>query len=389
MEKILFFSSQKTEYPILNSLFEKYSVQTVTNLSKKNFDSIIKSFQPQTIIFDEHIPLKVVKNIVNKYPFIPCNVIGEIGDPQKLEKFLELGINLIKLPITEKELEKILSNIMWFSLSKPDLWQQEVNLSLVERKRRWLLNGIKVLIVGVIILTTFFLSNKAYNNIIKKNAEQKIYFEINLPYVTPSDITFLEKSYLISDWNIKNIFQHEVDTDKMVRMFIPEQKFNSITSYTRNRDEYIFTSSIFVDKIYIYRYPDFDLPFKEIVPRTNLSIMAMYADKNKLFILDNKKVLYEFKLEEDFSITQVSSYTITDFYPVDIFVYNNYLYFLDDKNVLYKFTYPELEKISEIYLKTFFQEEKPLVSFAINNKWLYLLNEQEKKMYKISNKILM
>ncbi|MFQ3675558.1 MAG: hypothetical protein SNJ64_03340 [Endomicrobiia bacterium] len=388
MEKILFFTSQKNEYPVLQIVFNKYQTQTIT-LPKKDFDSVIINFQPQTIIFDEHIPLKIIKKIVRKYPFVPFNVIGELTDPVKLEKLLALGVNLIKLPITEKELETIFSNIMWFSLSKPDLWQQEVELSVLERRDKILYYGIKILVIIIIIVGTFFLANKTYNSVINKQSVQKIYFETVLPYVTPSDITFLDKSYLISDWNIRNIFQHDIETDKMMGMFVPEYKFNSIASYVSGKERYIFTSSIFVDKIYVYKYPDFEFPEKEIVPIQNNTIISMHIDGNKLFILDNKKNLYEFMIQDDFNILLLSSSTITEFLPVDIFVYDSHMYVLDDKNILYKFIYPELEKVSVIDLNTFFAQENQIISFAINDKWLYLLNERDKKSYKISNKVLM
>ena len=115
----------------------------------------------------------------------------------------------------------------------------------------------------------------------------------------------------------------------------------------------------------------------------------MHIDNNKLFILDNKKNLYEFIIQDNFNILLLSSNTITEFLPVDIFVYDSHMYVLDNKNILYKFVYPKLEKVSVIDLKTFFSDEKHIVSFAINEKWLYLLNERDKKNYKISNKVLL
>ncbi len=388
MEKILFINSTKTEFTILQGLFNKYQTKVIT-LPVKDVEKIVLDFQPQTILFEENVPIKIIKKIVNKYPFIPLSIIGELNDPVKLEKILDLGLNTIKIPATEKEIETIFSNIMWFSLSKPNLWQQEVELAGLEKRNKKFFLGIKIIttILFATILVVFI--TNIYNISLAKKVESKMFFEISLPYVTPSDITFLDNTYMVSDWSIKNIFKHDVSTDEILQMYVPEHKFGTITSYVYDKENYIFTSSNFVDKIYVYKYPDFDSPVKEILPLKDVAILAMNVYNNTLFILDNEKKLYSFKIQENFDTVLNASFTLKEFFPIDTFFYNNHIYFLDNKNLVYKLSYPDLKTVSIIRLSQYFGEDKHFVSLAMNDIWFYLLNDRDKKIYKISNKILL
>lgn len=387
MEKILFFTSQKSSYPELEEGLKKYQSQIVKYIPK-NSTKVILEFQPQTIVFDEFIDVKEVRKIVRRFPFVPVSVIGELNDPKTLERFLSLGINTIKVPVSQKEIEKIFSNILWFSLSKPQLWEEELKLVDVEKKNKFLSIGMKVGVVMVVVFFSLVVANNIYFSYVEKKSENKFLLEVPLPYPTPSDISFLNGNYLISDWSIKNIFLHDNKSDNMVNMFVPENKFNSISIYRQGNEIYVFTSSVFANKIYVYRYPDFDSPVKEIIPIGKTTIMSLDVEDDTLFVLDNNRVIYELKLEEEFNWVLVSSFSITAFFPVDIWVYNRNLFVLDEENVVHKFSYPEMIETTRIDFSHFFGKDKSFVSFGIDNNWFYLLNEKEKKLYKITRKVL-
>ncbi len=384
--KLLLFYSRKQEIHIPQNVTSNFQTKIVP-ISYYEIKKTVPEFQPQVIIVDEFVNLKFIKKILSLYPFVPVAIIGEFTEnPTIAEKSLSLGVTVIKLPVSDYELETILVNLSTYSLAKKELWQEEYSLSISERKKKILFLIAKIVGIIISVGTLFFASSMLYNYTLSSGA--KLFKELNLGYLTPTDIALLNNSYIISDWSIKNLFEYTGSDDNLINMYIPENKFNSITSFSKFTSQYVITSSVFDDKIYIYQYPDFSRPIKNVVLLANTSVISLHYHNNNLYLIDNKKGFYIFRFDSIDNIVFLSSTTIKDFFPIDVFVYNDKIYFLDTENKIYKYD-KELKLSAIIDLGTFFVEKQKFVSIAINDRWIYLLAEKEKKGYKLPTKILL
>ena len=140
MQKILIISFKEEPQSFLPQKFiSEFQIKIVhENYSFKQLIEEIIKFKPQLIIVNEFIPIKSLEKICKIYNFIPICCIGKIEEENKLEKFLELGITLIKIPKSEDEIVSTIKNVLWFSLAKEELWSKEYELARYEKKKEML-----------------------------------------------------------------------------------------------------------------------------------------------------------------------------------------------------------------------------------------------------------
>lgn len=375
-EKLLFIYSEKIKIDLPKSLLEEYQIRTVVFNSK--LTKIIIEYKPQIILIDEFVPLRIIKSIYNKFKFIPIVVVGYFEKPSKAEKFLELGINLIYLTQSESEIISTIKNLLWFSLSKQELWEQEYIISKYELRKDRILNIAKVFFKTLVVFTLLVGVPKLYNFV---SSFKKFFYEIDVGYINVSDISIVSEKYILNDWTIRNLFEYEKSTDKLIKMYTPQEQLNSLSI----NNNYVVGFSMFTNKVYLYKYPEFSLITAEELLK-NATILSIYIDdSNHLYLLDNKKILYEFIIKDNKFIF-VSSNEIKEFFPIDIVVQQENIYLLDDTNNIYILDKNTLKKEKTIILSTFFDPKYyKFSSFGINDEWLYLVSEKEKKIIKINN----
>ncbi len=380
-KKILFIYSNKTQIELPQKLFTEYQVRTAVK-NKYTVDTILQ-FKPQVLIFDEFVDTKYVSFILNRFKFIPICVIGYFENIKKLEEFLQLGVTVINLS-QQQELEIIsaIENLLWFSLSREELWDEEYKLS----KNEFLLSKIKFFLgfflLAVIISSLFYFTPKLYSMLIKP---KPIFYEVDFKYLSPSDVASLGDVYIINDWTVKNLFEYN-EKDELLKMYVPEQQFNAISI---NNLGYVAAASMYSSKVYLYKYPNFSVTVAT-VPFNNV-VMALNFDKdNHLYILDNKRTLYEYIITENFQeLVLISSFVISEFFPIDIYVEDKSIYFLDNENNIYKFDKEQKKIVTRIILNKFFDiNQIKFTSFLIDKNYLFLISEKSKKGFKLPKNIL-
>ncbi|MEM4368504.1 MAG: hypothetical protein QXO21_05805 [Candidatus Anstonellales archaeon] len=289
-EKLLFIYSEKIKIDLPKGLLEEYQIRTVVFNSK--LTKIIIEYKPQIILIDEFVPFRIIKSIYNKFKFIPIVVVGYFEKPSKAEKFLELGINLIYLTQSESEIISTIKNLLWFSLSKQELWEQEYIISQYELRKDRILNIAKVFFKTLVVFTLLVGVPKLYNFV---SSFKKFFYEIDVGYINVSDISIVSEKYILNDWTIRNLFEYEKSTDKLIKMYTPQEQLNSLSI----NNNYIVGFSMFTNKVYLYKYPEFSLITAEELLK-NTTILSIYIDdSNHLYLLDNKKILYEFIIKDN------------------------------------------------------------------------------------------
>lgn len=380
-KKILFIYSKKTQIELPQKLFTEYQVKSV--FKDNNTYNIILQFKPQLIMFDEFVSTKYVNFILSNFKFIPICVIGHFEDVKKLENFLKLGVNVINLS-QQKELEILstVESLLWFSLSREELWDGEYELS----KKEIFLSRIKffleLILLIISIFTIFYFTPKLYGVLIKP---RQIFYEVDFKYLSPSDIISIGDGYIINDWTIKNLFEYDAK-DELLKMYIPEQQLNSISM---NEHGYVAGVTMYSNKIYFYKYPNFSVVIGS-VSCDNVVLSVNFDQKNHLYILDNKNTLYEYIVTNDFhKLILISSITINEFFPIDVYTEENHIYVLDNTNNLYKLSKSDYKIISKIILSKFFEPNQiKFTSFAINKNWVFFISEKSKKGFKFPKKLV-
>lgn len=378
-EKLLFIYSEKVKIDLPKSLFEEFQIKVITY--KLQLVKTIIEYKPQIILIDEFVPFRKIKSIHNKFRFIPIAIIGYFDKPSKAEKFLELVVNLINLSQSEGDIVSTIRNILWFSLSKQELWEQEYEISKYELRKEKILDISKSFFRILIALLLLIGVPKLYNFVASL---KKFFYEIDISYINVSDISIVGEKYLLNDWTIKNLFEYEEATDKLIKMYTSQEQLSSLSV----NDNYMVGFSVFTSKVYLYKYPEFLLLTAEELLK-NTTILSIYIDEdNHLYLLDNKKVLYEFVIK-DKRFQFLSSFEIKEFFPIDVVVHQGYIYLLDNSNNLYVLNKNNYKKEKTIILSTFFEPKQyKFSSFGISSKWLYLVSEEDKKIIKINNEFL-
>jgi hypothetical protein len=391
MQKILIISSDNNilNSPLMQKINSEYQTEFILNPSKiKQVDSIILQSKPQLILVDEFVPLNIIRHIVKKYSFIPVCAIGKFEKEDKLEKILKLGITIIRQPFDENEFILNVKNMLWSSLAQVELWEKEYEISKREIKKERVFFLFKYFALFFFFVIIIFTSSKVYNYV---SVNKELYEVVDLKYINPSDIVIFEDKYIINDWSIKNLFEYSQKDDVIVGMLVPEGKFNAIAIEEKNK--YLFASSAFDKNLYVFKYPNFENLVSSSELIRDAGIISLFVDsKQNLFVLDNKKILYKFDVSNIEKILLISSYTINDFFPIDVIAFENYLFFLDNENKIYKIreNNGNLETEGIIILSLYFPKSlNQFSSFAIGEEYLYLLNEKEHKVYKLPKKILL
>ncbi len=388
MQKILIISFKEEPQSFLPQKFiSEFQIKIVhENYSFKQLIEEIIKFKPQLIIVNEFIPIKSLEKICKIYNFIPICCIGKIEEENKLEKFLELGITLIKIPKSEDEIVSTIKNVLWFSLAKEELWSKEYELARYEKKKDKIFSILKYSSIFFVLIFLFFISSKVYNYVLKP---KELFNLVEFKYIKPSDITIVGDKYIINDWTVRNFFEYLQNNDNMVGMLIAEKQFNNIAFDSRN--QVLFASSAFDDKVYLYKYPDLSIIVSSFTI-SNGVILSLYVDNDmNLYILNNEKILFEFKINDLNKLVFISSFTIPNFFPIDINIFEDKFYFLDNNNNIWvmKKNDNEFEIEKVIVLSLYFAGEvQQFNSFAIGEKFFYLLSEKENKLYKLPKEIL-
>ncbi|MCX7910079.1 MAG: hypothetical protein N2505_00635 [Endomicrobia bacterium] len=378
-EKLLFIYSGHIKIDLPQVLFKEYQVKTITY--KSQLSKIIVEYKPQIILIDEFVPFKLIKKIHERFKFVPIGVIGYFEKPQKTEKFLELGISIINISQSESEINLIIKNLLWFSLSRQELWDEEYRITKSELLKDKILSFSKSLFKILIVLLLFIGIPKLYDFI---SSYKKIFYELEVGYINASDICVVNGRYILNDWRLRNLFEYEEVNDKLLKMYIPQEQLNSISI----NNNYLVAFSMFSDKIYLYKYPEFSVVTSTELLK-NTTILSVYIDENNhLYLLDNKANLYEFIIKDN-KFVFVSSNEIKGFFPIDVVVYKGDVYLLSDTNDIYKLRKDNYKKEKIIILSTYFDTKQyRFSSFGISDKWIYLISETEKKVIKLTKDIL-
>lgn len=382
-QKILYITSQ-LQYRLPEEILNKYEVKNVSFITPGLKDLIV-NFKPQVIIFDEGVKIKLIKQIQQWFKFIPICVIGNFQDAKLLESILQLGVSTINLTQTDQEIESVINTLLWFSLSREEFWDEEYKLSRSEVFRTKIYAGLKVLILVMVLSIAFFLIPKIYTMI---TYSQPIYSEIELKYLTPSDICIVNGDrYIISDWSIRTLFEYNLINDEIAKTYTPEEQFNSVTI---NASGNVITSSIFSNRLFIYNYPDFTTVVSTVsLLRDNTILSVHLSSDNFLYVLDNKKTLYSFLFEQKNKFVLKSSMTIEAFFPIDVYTYSNYVFLLDNGNNVYKINKETGMIETKIILDKFFDVRNiQFTSFAISENWVYFVSEKTHKVYKLPAKLV-
>ncbi|MCX7956395.1 MAG: hypothetical protein N2643_00665 [Endomicrobia bacterium] len=378
-EKILFIYSERLKINLPEVLFKEYQIKTVT--LKNGIHSTILDFRPQLIVVDEYIPFNIIKKITVRFKFIPLCVIGNFEISKKLERLLELGVSTINLAQSEEEIKSTIKNILWFSLSKEELWSEEYKISVSELKKERFLVVARILL-NIAIITLLTIAIPRFSSLL--SSFNKLEYQVDIGYINASDISVVRNNYLLSDWTLKNIFEYEQESDKLVKMYVLQEQANTISF----NDAYAITYSMFNNKINLYKYPDF-----EVVVSTslfnNVAVLSIYIDnENITYIADNKSNIYEYKLIND-KLVYVKSFKVENLLPIDVVADGEYIYLLDNNNNLHKYRKFQYVKEETIILENYFPTNQcKFTSFGISKKWLYLISENDRKVIKLTKKIL-
>ncbi|MCS7227451.1 MAG: hypothetical protein NZ839_00615 [Endomicrobia bacterium] len=380
-KKIIFFYSKQSELP--PRLTAEYQIKAIP-LKKSNIKNNILEVKPQIIMFDENVNIKYVKSVCEQFKFIPVCVIGQFEDSSRLEKFLHLGVTVVNSSLPEVEMISIINNLLWFSLSREELWDDEYKLSKKEFLRKKLLIIAEVAIAICVLTVLPFLLSKVYNMVF---TPQQLFSEVDIRYINPTDITVFDNRYLINDWMVKNLFEYEESSDELIKMYFPEKPLHSVSI---NERKYGVMSSMLTNSVCLFKYPEFSVICSTINFFQGKTVLSVSIDEeNQIYILDNKGGLYKYFLRSDDKLFFVSSTTIAEFFPIDLCSVDEYLLFLDNQNNLYLTKKDKLQIITTILIDKFFETENTkFTSIDVGKTCIYLISEKSKKLVKIPKKII-
>lgn len=382
--KILFVYSEKKRIELPQKLLTEYRIEVVPSF-KVNIKKVILQTKPQIIMFDEDVKIKYVKYVTEKFKFIPVCVIGNFENPVKLEKFLNLGVTTINISLPEIEMVSTINNLLWFALSKEELWDEEYKLVSNELLKNKIFAVLKFVVSIVIVVLILFFLPKIYNMLA---ITQPLLYEQDISYITPSDITVFGNRYLINDWRVKNLFEYDETTKEIVAMYAPDKQFHSISV---NEKSYAVAASMFTGLVYLFKYPNFLETYSTINFFPGKTVMSVHIDdENNIYILDNKSALYKYVLQDNGQVVFVSSVTITKFFPVDVCTVDKFLLFLDNNNNLYLTDKNNPSRIVlNVFMNKFFDSlNTKFISVDVSKEWVYMVDEQTKKVVKFRKKIL-
>lgn len=381
-EKILYITSQ-LQLNLPEEVVNKYEVKNISFATPK-LKNVIIDFKPQLIIFDEGVNVKFIKRVQQWFKFVPICVIGNFQNAKLLNSILQLGVNTINVSQSGQEVESVVNTLLWFSLSREEFWEEEYELSKNEILKSKIYAVVKILLVVIVSTGMFFVIPKLYTVI---TYTKPIYSEVELKYLAPSDIVVIKDRYIISDWSIRTLFEYDIYTDEIVKTYTPEEQFNSITA---NETGTVITSSIFSNRLFVYEYPDFTLVVSTISLLKDNTILSVHlSSDNFLYVLDNKKTLYSFAVDQKKWFVLKSSMTIAEFFPVDIYTYGGYVFLLDNKNNVYKINKENNIIESKIILDKFFDVSNvQFTSFAVSEQWIFFVSEKTHRVYKLPTKFI-
>jgi len=383
-KKLLFVYSKKEQIELPQKLLSEYQIKSVLATSFREIYKTIVEYKPQLLLFDENVKIKYVRYLSERFKFIPICIIGYFEKPQILEKFLQLNLTILNVNQSETEISSTIENLLWFSLSKEELWDEEYKLCRADLLKSKFLFFIKIFGLSVLAIISFFFLPKLYNILA---ITKPIYNEIDLKYISPSDIVVLKDKIVVTDWTIRNIFEYNLDDEQLVKMYIADEQFNAVSM---NNNNYFVSSSMFSNSIRISQYPEFSVTISTLTLFREKTVMALHlTDDNNLYVLDNKNTLFHYEIKDNKNIVFISSYIITEFFPIDVYVYNNDIFLLDSENNVHKIKNFAKQQYAHVLLDKFFDPKQiKFVSFAINKNWLYFVSEEAKKIVKLPSKIL-
>ncbi|MCS7151553.1 MAG: hypothetical protein NZ928_04110 [Endomicrobia bacterium] len=383
-QKILYIVPKDIQVELPEKIKNQYKVITALSTTTANrLIHIIVEQKPQLIIFAEHVSINIIRRIQKQFKFIPICVIGSFQNPKLTERILQLGVTTINISQNEQEISSTIETLLWFSLSREEFWQEEYNLAKSEILTQKVYTGIKIVAGFAIVLGLIFVIPKLYTMI---TYTKPFYTEVDLKYLSPSDITVVGDKYIVCDWSVRTLFEYEISTNELIKTYTPEEQFNSITA---NDSGYFFTSSVFSNKVFIYKYPDFSIVISTVTLLRDNTILSMHFISDSLYVLDNKKTLYSFVVDENNKFVLTSSVTIREFFPVDIYTHNKYILLLDNNNNIYMMNKDNYVVEARIILDKYFDVKNvQFTSIAISKDSLFLVSEKAHRVYKLPLKLI-
>lgn len=381
-KKILFVYSLKTQIELPKELFQEYQLKSIT-VDSQIFKTI-EEYKPQIIIFDENVKQKLIKKTVERFKFIPVCVVGKFEKPEIMEKFLQLGVTVLSLTSPEIDFISTINNLLFFSLSKEELWDEEYKLSTKELLWSKITFVAKFVISVVVLLATVLFLPKLYALFVKT---KPIFYEVDCKYITPSDISLIEDKYILNDWTIKNIFEYKQTNNELIKVYFPEEQFHTVSINSKGQ---VVAYSMLNNKFYVYKYPEFSVSISTFVLKKEITVLSICIDNdNNLYVLDNRGSLNIFSIENLHKPVFISSITISEFFPIDVCVYEDNIVLLDSENNLYKINKTNNQVVSKIILNKFFDlQQIKFSSFVIGKEWIFIVSEKTKKVVKLPVSII-
>ncbi|MEN3013617.1 MAG: hypothetical protein ABDH23_03255 [Endomicrobiia bacterium] len=378
-EKLLFVYSKEKRIYLPEVLFKEYQIRAIPSNLKISRE--ILEYKPQIILLDEFVQFGLAKKICNRFKFIPIGIVGYFEKPKKIENFLELGVNIINLNQPQEEINSTIKNLLWFSLSKQEIWDEEYKISKSENIKEKIWNISKIFIEIFVILLLVVGVPKLYNFII---SHKKLFYELDVGYITACDVCIVGDRYILNDWTLRNLFEYGQTNDKLLKMYVPQEQINSLSV----NHSYAVAFSMFTEKIYLYKYPEFSLITSTELLK-NTTVLSIYIDENNhLYLLDNKSAFYEFVIKDN-RFVFISSFVIKEIFPLDVVVKNEDIYILDNANNIHRLKKNSYKKEKTIVFSQFFDiKQYKFSSFAFSERWLYLVSEKDKKVFKLPTNIL-
>jgi len=370
---------------------EKYFVEKYTD--EKELYKNIKKLMPQIIIIHESAK-KLIRKILNRYPFIPIIVYGKFDKEKNIKKILKLGVtSCVKIPFNKENLLPVIKQTVWQSLAKQDLWNTQMSIADSDNRIKFILTAVTyvaslAIVVGLVnvISHTSVREKLYYIPFLKWITTGPLYVQsYNTQYNNPTGIALDKTKYLwICDWQTQNIYKHIINKNFVVEKVFsfPETRFSAIT-LNEPEQNYIFSCDPWTKKIYKHDINE------------NMKIISTYnspgpsptgiACFNKtIWVCDNSTAKI-YQLDENCNI--IKQYDAPGPNPVSIcYDIENCLWSADSQtNKIYKHKLDEKLSVENVIVPP---EYIKLTSIAVDKNYLWICSEKEKKIYKYPKSLL-
>lgn len=266
--------------------------------SEKKLFGAVRSAKPQLVFAHEFAP-GLVNRILAKYPFVSIIVYGEFIREKKLDKLVKAGVGgYLKPPFDRENVMSVVEKVMWSSVSKRELWDDQMDIVLSENRQKHLGNALTCLVSAGILLGVIL---GARDRITMGHGlpYERIY---TVPYTNPTGISLYGSAVWICDWKTQNIYKHSSGNDFSIKgvYSFPEKRFSDIAF----GGGYLWACDPWEKKIFKYKIsPRMELAGSYESPGPNPQ--GIDFDGKYLWICDNATdKIYQLSIDDRLSISR-------------------------------------------------------------------------------------